>query len=296
MPDYGGITFGSGFGGGWGNSGFGGGSPYGPSRYGAPNLPRAGFQGQLRNFTMGGTNGQGIADAWLYGQQAMNANATAGEQEEALFNQSINERNLALQHRYAMEMQQAQLQAQQQSQWNQMMMAGINLPTNAQIDTARGRYGQSAQDYRTLADRGMYTDNEFNTLLTDAYDQSMNTTRAMQSGYADLAKSQGAGLNPNALYAMSNAGQYDAAAQRHNALAGLTREQAASRERGIGGYAGIQGQLADLDITPTRENAWMGMFGGMGYNPYGGMPGAGGKKGPRYGDPNVPMPQRGRGY
>lgn len=295
MPDYGGITFGSGFGGGWGNFGMGGGSPYGPSRYATPRLPRANNWAQ-RQGNAYASGGSGVVE-YLRDQDLYSTNnAQHLEQSGALFDQSINERNMALQHKYAMEMQQAQNQAQMQAQWNQMMMAGINMPTNAQIDTARGRYGQSAQDYRTLADRGMYTDDEFNTILTDAYDQSMNTTRAMQAGYADLAKSQGMGINPNALYAMSNAGQYDAAAARHGALAGLTREQAASRERGIGGYAGIQGQLADLDITPTRENAWMGMFGGMGYNPYGPSGGNGGNRGPRYGSPNMPMPQRGRSY
>ena len=277
------ITFGQGPSTGYSSSGFGGRS-YGRSP--VPRMPSAGQQTYGSPY-YGSNAATGLNDWFKYNQ----SNIESENQREAVFNQDINERNMALEHKYGMESQAQQMQMQ-------MAMAGMGMATNAQIDQARGRFGQSANDYRNMADNGMYSDEDEADLMLDAYNQSGAATANMQRGYTDLAKSQGMGVNPNAIYYMGNAGQYEQAAARHGAKAGLMREEAGARERGYAGFRGVQSDLAGLDITPTKENAFIGVYGP------GGMPGPGGGRG-RGGNgmqPGIPYggdaqkPKRGRFY
>jgi hypothetical protein len=285
-PQNNGITFGQGpsMGGGYAQGGYG---SRGYGRSNVPSMPTAGQQTWGSPY-YGSNAATGLNDWFKYNQ----ANIESENQREATFNQQINERNMALQHKYGMESQQAEMQMR-------MAMAGMSMPTNAQIDQARGRFGQSATDYRNMADNGMYSDEDEADLMLDAYNQSGDVTKNMQRGYTDLAKSQGMGVNPNAIYYMGNAGQYQQAAARHSAKAGLMREEAGARERGYAGYRGVQGDLAGLDITPTKENAYIGVYGPEGMIGQGGGRGGRGGQGPYPGIPyggDARKPKRGRFY
>lgn len=238
------------------------------SQYRVPQGPQA--TGSVYGHNTGGI--QASDDWWRYNYN----NQQANQEGQANFTQGINERNMALQHKYGMEMLNAQLAGQQQSQWNQMLAMGIDMPTNEQINTARGRYDRSQANYQGLSENGAYSDEEEAGLITDAGNQIEGATRAMQQGTNDYAASLGMAQNPNAIYYMGNAGQYQAAGERGRVKADLAREEAINRQRGYEGEFNVADRYAGLDVTPTKENAFIGIYGPngeqMGQDPNGPLP------------------------
>lgn len=264
------------FGGGYSNNGGGyGGYSQQPTKI--PNLPgQYTLQGAHQN-AINGAFGAGVPmQQALYGQYQQ---YRQGQDQNALFGQGINERNMALQHKYDMETLNAQIAGQQNAAWQQMLALGINMPTNSQVDTARGRYSQSQENYGNLSKNGMYSDDQEGMLEANAGDHITRATTNMQDSSNNMAAQMGMAQNPNAIYYMGNAGQYEAAGARGDARMNIMKDEAMAKERGYAGEAGIAGQLSGLDVMPTKENAFLGIYGG----PNG--PGGGYGTGP---DPNIP--------
>jgi hypothetical protein len=149
------------------------------------------------------------------------------------------------------------------SNQNNMMnsqMGGIygnaaGMATAAQIAAAQGHLQPAYAGMQSQSTGGNLSQAEEQALLQDAYQQVGNTTRAMQGNTNAYATSRGLGANPGMMAAMSMAGQFAAAGNRGRANADIVNSEALARERGRQGMGQIGGQMAQVALTPTQENA-----------------------------------------
>lgn len=235
-----GMGFGQGFGGG-GN--FGGGGRM-------PRVPRA----MPNRMTQPGYTAFDPTGASMW-SAIYAAKGDQYQQQGDLWQQSLEERQMALQNKYDMQKLQMQLDSQRQNAMMQLMAQGMALPTGEQIERSRGDLQGSLDDYTKMRDQGRYSQDEMNLLGQNAWNAintgAMNDARAMNSQLSAMGLSS----NPGAAAALGLQGRFAANAERGNVMAGLTRENKEAMERGVAGRSGVLSQMADYASRPINRTA-----------------------------------------
>lgn len=231
--------------------GLGGGGNRPQSNFRVGGMPRAGI-GNISS-TSGGWGAYGALMGAARNEQM--AAATDLKQQGQMFDQSLVERNMGLEHKYGMEQLQAQLEAQKWQQMMQMYAQGMALPSAEQIERSRGDLSGSLADYQRYADQGRYSGDEMNTLSQNAWNQinegALGSARTMNSQLASMGLSS----NPGAAQALGMAGKFAANAQRGNVMSDLIEQNKAAQEWGVAGKAGINSQMADYASRPINRMA-----------------------------------------
>jgi hypothetical protein len=208
-------------------------------------------------------------DPMVLGQmsQWQDQNAMSQKQNEALFDQDINERNMALQNKYSMQQLQMQLEAQRQNQMMQMFAQGMALPSGEQIERSRGDLQTSLGDFAKMRDQGRYSQGEMDTLSADKWNKINQGSMQAAQDFNQQQAARGSFASPGAAAAMRMSGMFNANAARGQVQADLLRENKEAMERGTAGYADISGQMADFASRPINRMANFNPFTGEGMPP-----------------------------
>jgi hypothetical protein len=136
------------------------------------------------------------------------------------------------------------------------------LATEAQVNRSRGDLEEALSGARTMFQGGGYTPGSENAVLAHRKNEAMRAKEGLQKNLNATLGSMGLGMNAGASAALGFAGDFAAAGQSAEALAGIEREKIDNKFRALESMGGLSELMATLGMAPTQEN--MGENGFMG--------------------------------
>jgi hypothetical protein len=166
----------------------------------------------------------------------------------------------------------------QQNQQNYnygIRQTAAGLATGGQIGAAVGSLRPIYDRFSEYSRTGGVSDAEQQLLELGAVRDSNNQYAADSRQVSDSAASRGMSADPMAMMAMRRRLGFQRTAARGQARLDVTRARQQGRLQATSGWAGVGGQMADLQARPTQENA-LSMLDGGGSGSSGGGYGGGG--------------------
>lgn len=142
-----------------------------------------------------------------------------------------------------------------------------------QLNAGLADFGPSNAFYKQGMQDGGYSQELFDSILANKYQQINNSARAQALNMSNMASARGMASNPSAAAALTSAGQFAAAGGRGDTRAALEQQRVGNRFQAAAGSAGnaaamggmrdsfsksaMQGyqNIAGLQTQPTQEGA-----------------------------------------